>query len=264
MNVTMAFRSFLFTVVCFQSGEALLLAQKNHRTLPSFRRRIHLFTGADDGDNAVFNDDSSLTPPSPPADSNSAKSLFEDAVRTVTGDKSYQFGDLTKRTVSDLTGKNLAEEKYEFGDITKNMLNKAGQMALKDESYQFGDLTKGKLEELESTIEEWNFEKDPLDKIYNRFMLDMNPQQRNQVVIGAIQLGATALLTWGLFANFCVAFASTIAWNLALRSSVVSLSATASRGVISALPLLPLGPRTTSSLWRTFLAKYASVNYFLR
>jgi hypothetical protein len=82
----------------------------------------------------------------------------------IIGDEDYQFGDLTRRTVSKFTGKN----QYEFGDITKHILERAearktssaaysekATATYKDQnqkeldvleedvrSYQFGDLTK--------------------------------------------------------------------------------------------------------------------------
>ena len=53
-----------------------------------------------------------------------ATALFENTVRSVTGDVSYQFGDWTRgardqgaRTISELTGQDASE--YRFGDVTK-------------------------------------------------------------------------------------------------------------------------------------------------
>ena len=48
---------------------------------------------------------------------NATKGLVEGVVRTVTDNDEYQFGDLTKGVVRDLTGKDASE--YKFGDITK-------------------------------------------------------------------------------------------------------------------------------------------------
>jgi hypothetical protein len=82
----------------------------------------------------------------------------------ILGDEDYQFGDLTKKTLTKFTGKN----EYEFGDITKRILQRAevrktsssayseeATATYKDQnqkelqvleedvrSYQFGDLTK--------------------------------------------------------------------------------------------------------------------------
>jgi hypothetical protein len=83
----------------------------------------------------------------------------------VMGDANYEFGDVTKRTVCNMTGKDT----YQFGDITKTILErsrilKAGSSTSSNESkgtydrqvqqeldtlekdvrksYQFGDLTK--------------------------------------------------------------------------------------------------------------------------
>ena len=46
-----------------------------------------------------------------------ATRLFEDAVRSVSGDENYQFGDWTKGKITELTGKDASD--YKFGDITK-------------------------------------------------------------------------------------------------------------------------------------------------
>ena len=43
---------------------------------------------------------------------------FEGVVRAATGDEDYKFGDWTKNTVTQLTGK--PAEDYKFGDITKS------------------------------------------------------------------------------------------------------------------------------------------------
>ena len=68
--------------------------------------------------------------------SSTMKNLFEGSVRTVTGDESYEFGDWTKKAVSDMTGKDASE--YQFGDITKKAVtNFTGK-----DDYEFGDVTK--------------------------------------------------------------------------------------------------------------------------
>ena len=67
---------------------------------------------------------------------------FEKAMRQVTGNEDYRFGDLTRETVgavnervvetvSDLSGKNASE--YEFGDISRKAIaNLAGKERFED------------------------------------------------------------------------------------------------------------------------------------
>ena len=52
-----------------------------------------------------------------------ATALIEDAVRTVTDNPDYQFGDLTKGAIKELSGKDM--EDYEFGDISKRIAGQA-------------------------------------------------------------------------------------------------------------------------------------------
>ena len=75
---------------------------------------------------------------------NATKGLVEGVVRTVTDNDEYQFGDLTKGVVRDLTGKDASE--YKFGDITKKAVtNFTGK-----EDYEFGDISRKVLADAES------------------------------------------------------------------------------------------------------------------
>ena len=78
-----------------------------------------------------------------PADWNATASL-EGAIRKVTGDESYRFGDLTKKAaggakeaVEDVVRKATGDDGYEFGDLTKRALSDADR-ALSD---SLGDLS---------------------------------------------------------------------------------------------------------------------------
>jgi hypothetical protein len=165
-----------------------------------------------------------------------------------------RFGDLTKKTLSGLTDKG-------------SLLSRTGQVLLGNETYAFGDLTRTKLED---APEDWRgLERDPFNKIFGRAVKDLSPAQRKGLAIGLVQLAATALLTWGYTANVLSALALSAAWSMALLHTATAASAAAAATTASStavavvlLPLLPFGPGTTETLWRTFLAKYASVNLF--
>jgi hypothetical protein len=68
---------------------------------------------------------------------NAPISFFEGAVQSLTGDGQYQFGDLSKKALSELTGKDFASrnstEQYEFGDISKKVVSQAGKAVTGDE-----------------------------------------------------------------------------------------------------------------------------------
>jgi len=82
--------------------------------------------------------------------------------KKITGNKEYEFGDITKNAVEMATeaiedvGK-LVDEDYKVGDLSKKVVNTvrkdtkklsdaadaAGQVITEDEEYKFGDFTKG-------------------------------------------------------------------------------------------------------------------------
>lgn len=70
----------------------------------------------------------------------------------VTGDRNYQLGDITKRSLSKWTGK----ENYEVGDITKTVLDKraAAKSETSDEKDEILELFASKSEE--ELLEEWD------------------------------------------------------------------------------------------------------------
>jgi hypothetical protein len=73
---------------------------------------------------------------------------FEGAVKKLTGNDEYKFGDITKKAVTDLTGKDPAE--YEFGDITKKAVSDFTGKDAAD--YQFGDITNKVLSNAEQAV----------------------------------------------------------------------------------------------------------------
>jgi hypothetical protein len=181
--------------------------------------------------------------------------LFENMVHSVTGDSSYKFGDLSKKTLSDVTGKDLNKESYQFGDISKNLANRAGKAVTGDEKYQFGDITKTKLQELETELDMWreeNLNALP-NNLFQQTFKNLSPQQRRELIIAIIRLGAIALLSWGLISNILSAGVMSMAWARTV------LKCEAAGG-----PLLPLLPfNVEEPVWRTFLASYATLRLML-
>uniref|UniRef100_A0A7R9XM92 Uncharacterized protein n=1 Tax=Polyblepharides amylifera TaxID=1486889 RepID=A0A7R9XM92_9CHLO len=95
-------------------------------------------------------------------DSNSLRNIASKMGKKITGNKEYEFGDITKNAVEMATeaiedvGK-LVDEDYKVGDLSKKVVNTvrkdtkklsdaadaAGQVITEDEEYKFGDFTKG-------------------------------------------------------------------------------------------------------------------------
>lgn len=167
---------------------------------------------------------------------------------------------MTKKTISDLAHKD-------------SVLSKTGQVILGDDKYEFGSITRAKLLELEYALEDWKgLEKDPWKTLLGRAMKDMDPVQRRNLTMGLFQIGATALLTWGFVANLMNGLALTIAWSMTLRQTADAAATAANVAVMGMttamvtqpLPLVPWGPpHVTDALWRTLLAKYATVRLVL-
>ena len=158
-------------------------------------------------------------------------SFIEGAVQSITGDDDYQFGDLSKKALSELTGKNLTrrsndenknendynEETYQFGDITKNLLGKAGKAVSGNENYEFGDITKGVLKDMDSSLQEWKgqaLNELPMVLLQETFGKFDN-KDRQALIVAIVRLMAIALLNWILVGNLCTSASITVAWTKA-------------------------------------------------
>eukprot|EP00957_Ditylum_brightwellii_P042414 3211590-Ditylum_brightwellii.AAC.1 len=187
---------------------------------------------------------------------NNPLSFFESVVHQVTGDTSYKFGDLTKKTLTDLTGKDLEEEGYQFGDISKNLANQAGRVVTGDESYQFGDITKSKLAELEKELEAWKEAStenlNAVPNIVAQTYQGLTPKQRKEILVWVIRLMAIGLLTFGAVSNVCSSVVLSMAW---VRTS---LQVTAAGTMV---PILPFCVDVVT--WRTFLSTYTAFKLFI-
>jgi hypothetical protein len=152
---------------------------------------------------------------------NAPISFFEGAVQSLTGDGQYQFGDLSKKALSELTGKDFASrnstEQYEFGDISKKVVSQAGKAVTGDEKYQFGDLTKGFLSDWDSSLEDWKgqaLNELPVSVLQQTFG-KLKKDERQALIVATVRLMAIALLSWGLWANLCTSFTVSAAWTKA-------------------------------------------------
>jgi hypothetical protein len=152
-------------------------------------------------------------------------SFLEGAVQSITGDKSYKFGDYTKKTVSDLTGKDVNKEGYEFGDISKNFVAKAGKAVTGKDDYEFGDITRGALTEMENSLQDWQGQafNDLPSQALQQLFRNVDKSQRRALILAAIRLLAIALLSWGFVANLCTSAIITSSW-------ISASLATATRG----------------------------------
>ena len=148
-------------------------------------------------------------------------------------------------------------------------MSKTGQVILGDNSYEFGSITRAKLMELEDALEDWKgLEKDPWKSLLGRAMKDTDPVQRRNLFLGLVQIGATALLTWGFIANAMTSLALTMAWSSTLTqyaATTAAAAAAAGRTIATTtpLPLVPWGSTVTETLWRTWLTKYAVLRLVL-
>lgn len=179
-------------------------------------------------------------------------------IHSITGDTNYKFGDLSKNALSEITGKDLEKEAYQFGDISKSLVDRAGKALTGDDKYQFGDITKSKLQQLEKELDVWR--EDSLfalpNTLFQQTFKNLSPQQRRELILAIIRLGAIALLSWGLITNVLSAGLLSMAWT---RTVLISQAAASSTG--AHLPLLPLN--VAEPVWRTFLASHATLRLLL-
>jgi len=143
-------------------------------------------------------------------------SLFEGAVQQITGNTEYKFGDVTKKSMSMLTGKDVEKEGYEFGDVSKNIATAAGRKISGKEDYEFGDITRDKLSDLNENL--GNLEAEILREsnvsfLFQNMLKGLDAPQRNAFIFQAVQVAAVVLLTWGLISNICTIFSISAAWT---------------------------------------------------
>ena len=121
-----------------------------------------------------------------------------------------RFGDLTKRTVAGLTGKDASE--YQFGDISRAAFtNFTGKDA---SDYEFGDITRTAFAAADSAIADARdryFDELPT-ALWKRLFVGLNQAQKDDLVIAVVQYAAVALLSYSFVANVQLSFTAAIAW----------------------------------------------------
>ena len=171
---------------------------------------------------------------------------FENAMRKLTGDEDYKFGDLTRSTLDgagkatrstlDGAGKALTgDEDYEFGDITKKAVTSAkeGVASLAGKSvdeYEFGDVARRVMGETDKAIAGWRDDAfdEMMPTLWDNFLGRMNEKEKGDVVVAMAQLVACYFLAFGLIFNLTVSGSIAISWALsAFRRGVSPLASAA-------------------------------------
>ncbi len=206
---------------------------------------------------------------------NATKSLFEGAVRQVTGDDGYEFGDWTRgaidetkegfeQTVRAVTG----DDDYEFGDWTRGAIEETKdgfeqtvRAVTGDENYEFGDITRKALSDAEGALGDARdsyFNELP-GAVWQRVMIGLSAEQKRDVIVALCQLSACALLCFSLMNNLSVGMLAAISWAISARRSGLSpladgqwapyITTLGSLRFVAEPPLLPL--RVLLALWLT-------------
>jgi hypothetical protein len=128
-------------------------------------------------------------------------SFIEGAVKSLTGDDSYQFGDYSKKALTDTT----------------SALSQAGKVVTGNEAYVFGDITKGYLNDMESALDEWKDKEfnDLAKEAFQQVFGKMSRSERQALLLSTIRILAIALLSWGCVANLCTSLTVTLSWTKA-------------------------------------------------
>jgi hypothetical protein len=172
---------------------------------------------------------------------------MERAVKEITGEMEYKFGELGKKSNDTET------YEYKFGDVSKAVLKEIGFSSTTDNQ---DNTRQPRLQQLEDSVSDWR--KDlPLDLIesfYSRF----DRRQRLTLVLTGVQICAEGLVLWGLTTNICTIITANFAWALSL-STWSSFATVTSRSAW--LPLVPV--KINRDLWRIFVSKLIGLHLVL-
>lgn len=146
---------------------------------------------------------------------NSTTTQVEGAVRAVTGDESYAFGDITKKAIGSTTGgvegvmrSVTGNEEYRFGDLTRGTLNAA------DGLMTYSEKTLGLMRDHD--IHE-------LVKLSNHFWgKTMNYEERKEAFTVFVYLGAILVLSYNFVANMMSGMIFAASWALTSRATGAS------------------------------------------
>jgi hypothetical protein len=160
---------------------------------------------------------------------------FEFAVRKLTGNENYQFGDVAKAvSVTVTTGLEgtvrdvMRDPNYKFGDLTKGAVNQLTvevegtvRKVTGDENYKFGDYSSNILNGADKVLMSWR--DDGINEFTKTFWRDsFTPQQRRDAVLAMFQLGSIAILSFGFVSNCFLSGTFALAWTMASTSTGLS------------------------------------------
>ena len=199
-----------------------------------------------------------------------ATSLFEDAVRTVTSNPEYRFGDMTKGAISELSGKDYDE--YQFGDISRRFAGEAQdnvKSAVKGitgkEEYEFGDITRKVLGDADKSLADARdayFDGLPI-ALWRQLFGGLTSAQRGDLIVSLVNLFALALLSLSVVINLSLAATLSVAWGIAASRSGLSPLASAAQwtGFLSTHATLGLIVNPALFPVRVFLATLLMPRY---
>lgn len=202
---------------------------------PAWAPRLLLASGAGKGSGGAAKDTSNLT--SNPSNSGLGNPVnqFEYAVRKLTGNENYVFGDVAK-AVSDTvtTGVEgtvrdvMRDPTYKFGDLTKGAVDQLTaevegtvRKVTGDENYKFGDYANNIIYGADKVLTSWR--DDGINEFTKTFWRDsFTPQQRRDAVLAMFQLGSIAILSFGFVSNCFLGGTFALAWSMASTSTGLS------------------------------------------
>jgi hypothetical protein len=121
-----------------------------------------------------------------------------------------KFGDLIKRTVAGLTGKDASD--YKFGDITRKAFTNFTGKDL--EEYEFGDLTRTALSAADGALADVRdrYFDDLPAALWKRLFVGLSQGQRDDLIVSIVQYAAVAILAYSFIANLQLSLTIAAAW----------------------------------------------------
>ena len=121
-----------------------------------------------------------------------------------------KFGDLTKRTVAGLIGKD--ESEYKFGDITRKAFTNFTGKDL--DEYEFGDLTRTALSAADGALADVRdrYFDDLPAALWKRLFVGLSQGQRDDLIVSIVQYAAVAILAYSFIANLQLSLTIAAAW----------------------------------------------------
>ena len=146
---------------------------------------------------------------------NATKTLADQIGAKLTGDEGYRFGDLTKKAVTDFTGKDA----YEMGDVSREIDKRVKRQVSEitgKADYQFGDLTAAAMINVNKTMQ--GFVAMEFPQLFDA----LTENQRIALASGIARVLAVAMLSYSLVANIGASLALALAWFSCARATGAS------------------------------------------